>query len=58
MLEKSSQRAETLKKEDSILDIEVLDFFAQKMIETKQSLNIQPSLELLSQFIANEGHRS
>lgn len=35
MFEKSSHRAESLKKEDSILDIDVLDFFAQKMIETK-----------------------
>lgn len=58
MFEKSSHRAEILKKQDSILDIDVLDYFAQKMIETKQALNIQPSLELLVQFIANENHRA
>lgn len=40
MMEKVSQRSETLKKEDSLLEVDVLEYFWKQMDYLQQSLSI------------------
>lgn len=48
MMEKVSQRSESLKKEDSLLEVDLLEFFWTQMDRLRQSLNIQPDLLVLT----------
>ena len=50
LMEKVSTRMETIKKEDPLLNIDLVDFFWAKMAETQRSLNVQPNLLILGRF--------
>ena len=57
LMEKVSTRMETIKKEDPLLNIDLVDFFWAKMAETQRTLNVQPNLLILGQFIADPRYR-
>ena len=57
MMEKVSMRMETIKKEDPLLVIDIIDFFWAKMDETQKALSIQPNLLVLSQFLSDQSYK-
>jgi hypothetical protein len=57
MMEKVSQRMESLKREDSLLDLDIIDLFWTSLHQTQKALNIQPDLQVLAQFVADENIR-
>ena len=57
MMEKVSTRMETIKKEDPLLNVNLIDFFWVKMAETQRMLNVQPNLLVLGQFIPDSRYR-
>ena len=57
MMEKVSTRMETIKKEDLLLNVDLIDFFWAKMAETQRTLNVQPNLLVLGQFIPDSRYR-
>jgi hypothetical protein len=57
LMEKESTRMETIKKEDLLLNIDLVDFFWVKMAETQRTLNVQPNLLILGQFIPDPRYR-
>ena len=57
MMEKVSTRMEIIKKEDPLLNVNLIDFFWVKMAETQRMLNVQPNLLVLGQFIPDSRYR-
>jgi len=39
--EKISQRAENLKRQDNLMEVDIVDYFKRKMEQTKANLNVQ-----------------
>ena len=54
MMEKVSQRTEALKREDPLLELDIVDHFALKMVEVKNALNVQPDLAVLASCLPDE----
>ena len=48
MMEKVSQRMENLKSADTLLEIDIVDFFWKRMDETARIMQIQPNLLILN----------
>ncbi len=57
-MEKVSQRMETLKREDPVLEVDIIDFFWKMMAETQKQLGIQPDVSILGSLIVDEALRS
>jgi hypothetical protein len=55
LMKKVSTRMETIKKEDPLLNIDLVDFFWAKMAETQRSLNVQLNLLILGRFRPDPG---
>lgn len=55
-VEKISHRLETLKKEDSLLNYDIIEHFWVKMEELKVKLNL-PNLEPVAQCLSEENYR-
>ncbi len=48
MMEKVSQRMENLKSADTLLEIDIVDFFWKKMDESARIMQIYPNLLILN----------
>lgn len=48
MMEKVSQRMENLKSADTLLEIDIVDFFWKRMDEARLIMQIQPNLLILN----------
>jgi len=57
MMEKVSQRMENLKGADTLLEIDIVDYFWKKMDETARTMQITPNLLILNQFLPDESYK-